>query len=53
LAGLIEVYYHWNVTKGAIDEVNHGELPPVDLIDGEQLADNLKELELGVKNELV
>lgn len=40
-------------TKGAIDEANRDGVPPIDLIDGEQLADKLKELELGVKTELV
>ncbi|WP_232819848.1 restriction endonuclease [Aliidiomarina celeris] len=40
-------------TKGAIEEANRDGVPPIDLIDGEQLADKLKELELGVKTELV
>lgn len=40
-------------TKGAIDEANRDGVPPIDLIDGEQLADKLKELDLGVRTELV
>ena len=40
-------------TKGAIEEANRDGVPPIDLIDGAQLADKLKELELGVKTELV
>lgn len=40
-------------TKGAIEEANRDGVPPIDLVDGEQLADKLKELELGVKTKLV
>jgi restriction system protein len=40
-------------TKAAIEEANRDGVAPIDLIDGEQLADKLKELSLGVKTELV
>jgi restriction system protein len=40
-------------TKAAIDEANRDGAAPIDLVDGDQLADKLKELSLGVKTELV
>lgn len=40
-------------TKAAIEEANRDGVAPIDLVDGEQLADKLKELSLGVKTELV
>lgn len=40
-------------TKAAIEEANRDGVSPIDLVDGDQLADKLKELTLGVKTELV
>lgn len=40
-------------TKAAIDEANRDGATPIDLIDGDQFADKMKELGLGVKTELV
>jgi len=40
-------------TKAAIEEANRDGVAPIDLIDGDQLADKLKELSFGVKTELV
>lgn len=40
-------------TRGAIDEANREGASPIDLIDGVELADKLKELSLGVKTEQV
>lgn len=40
-------------TKAAIEEANRAGATPIDLVDGDQLADKLKELSLGVKTELV
>ena len=40
-------------TKSAIEEANRDGAAPIDLVDGDQLADKLKELTLGVKTELV
>lgn len=40
-------------TKAAIEEANRDGVAPIDLVDGDQLADKLKELGLGVKTELV
>lgn len=40
-------------TKAAIEEANRDGASPIDLVDGDQLADKLKELALGVKTELV
>ena len=40
-------------TKAAIEEANRDGAAPIDLVDGDQLADKLKELVLGVKTELV
>lgn len=42
-----------NFTKAAIEEANRDGAAPIDLVDGDQLADKLKELSLGVKTELV
>ena len=42
-----------NFTKAAIEEANRDGVAPIDLVDGDQLADKLKELSLGVKTELV
>lgn len=42
-----------NFTKAAIEEANRDGVAPIDLIDGDQLADKLKELGLGVKTEMV
>ncbi|MDX2002730.1 MAG: restriction endonuclease [Chitinophagales bacterium] len=40
-------------TRDALKEASRDGAPPIDLIDGEQLCDKLKELNLGVKIELV
>lgn len=40
-------------TRDAIKEATRDGAPPIDLVDGEQLADKLKELSLGVKTEIV
>lgn len=40
-------------TRDAIKEATRDGAPPVDLVDGDQLADKLKELGLGVKKEMV
>ncbi|ENX5571347.1 restriction endonuclease [Enterobacter hormaechei] len=42
-----------NFTKAAIVEANRDGAVPIDLVDGDQLADKLKELSLGVRTELV
>lgn len=42
-----------NFTKAAIKEANRDGVAPIDLVDGDQLADKLKELNLGVRTELV
>ncbi|ECA3794689.1 restriction endonuclease [Salmonella enterica subsp. enterica] len=42
-----------NFTKAAIEEANRDGAAPIDLVDGDQLADKLKELSLGVRTELV
>ena len=42
-----------NFTKAAIEEANRDGVVPIELVDGSQLADKLKELALGVKTELV
>jgi restriction system protein len=42
-----------NFTKSAVEEATRDGAPAIDLIDGEQLAEKLKELELGVETELV
>ena len=40
-------------TRDAIKEATRDGAPPIDLVDGEQLADRLKELNLGIKKEMV
>ncbi|MEX0968577.1 MAG: restriction endonuclease [Bacteroidia bacterium] len=42
-----------NFTREAIKEGTRDGAPPIDLIDGEQLCDKLKEFNLGVKTELI
>lgn len=42
-----------NFTKEAIREATRDGAPPIDLVDGEQLLDKLKELGLGLKTEKV
>lgn len=40
-------------TRSAIEEANRDGASPIDLVDGDQLADKLKELALGIKTEMV
>ncbi|WP_218576724.1 restriction endonuclease [Desulfobacter latus] len=40
-------------TRDAIKEATRDGAPPIDLVDGDQLADKLKELSLGIKKEMV
>lgn len=40
-------------TRSAIREATRDGAPPIDLVDGDELADKLKELELGLETELV
>ena len=40
-------------TKGAIDEAAHEHKSPIELVDGDDLINRLKELELGVSTEMV
>ena len=40
-------------TTGAIKEATRDGAPPIDLVDGDELAEKLKELSLGVTTELV
>jgi restriction system protein len=40
-------------TPSAIKEATRDGAPPIDLIDGKHLAEKLKELQLGVKTEMV
>lgn len=40
-------------TSAAIKEATRDGAPPIDLVDGEQLAEKLKELQLGVETEMV
>jgi restriction system protein len=40
-------------TRDAIKEATRDGAPPIDLVDGDQLADKLKELELGIRTEVV
>ena len=42
-----------NFTREAIKEASRDGAPPIDLIDGEQLCNKLKEFNLGVKTELI
>lgn len=40
-------------TREAIREATRDGAPPIDLMDGDELADKLKELELGIRTEMV
>lgn len=40
-------------TPAAIKEATRDGAPPIDLVDGEQLAEKLKELQLGLKTEMI
>ena len=40
-------------TRSAVLEATRDGAPPIDLVDGDQLADKLKELGLGIKKEMV
>ena len=40
-------------TRDAVREATRDGAPPIDLMDGDQLADKLKELRLGIKKEMV
>ena len=40
-------------TRDAVKEATRDGAPPIDLVDGDQLADKLKELGLGIKTEMV
>ena len=40
-------------TPAAVKEATRDGAPPIDLVDGDELAEKLKELTLGVKTELV
>lgn len=40
-------------TRDAVKEATRDGAPPIDLVDGDQLADKLKELSLGIKTEVV
>ncbi len=40
-------------TPAAIKEASRDGAPPIDLVDGEQLAEKLKEFGLGVKTEMI
>jgi restriction system protein len=40
-------------TREAIKEASRDGAPPIDLVDGDQLADKLKELSLGIKTETI
>jgi restriction system protein len=40
-------------TPAAVKEATRDGAPPIDLVDGDELAEKLKELALGVKTELV
>lgn len=40
-------------TSSAIKEATRDGAPPIDLVDGDQLADKLKELQLGIKTEMI
>ena len=49
----LPIFSGWATTKAAIDEATRDGAAPIDLVDGDQLADKLKELALGIKTELV
>lgn len=40
-------------TPAAIKEATRDGAPPIDLVDGEHLAEKLKELSLGIKTEMI
>ena len=40
-------------TPAAVKEATRDGAPPIDLVDGEQLADKLKELQLGLRTEMI
>lgn len=40
-------------TKDAVREANRDGAPPIDLMDGDQLVEKLKELSLGVRTTIV
>ncbi|MBK8755038.1 MAG: restriction endonuclease [Candidatus Competibacteraceae bacterium] len=40
-------------TPAAVKEATRDGAPPIDLVDGDQLADKLKELQLGVRTEMI
>jgi len=40
-------------TSAAVKEATRDGAPPIDLVDGEQLAEKLKELQLGLKTEMI
>ena len=40
-------------TRGAQEEATRDGAPPIDLIDGERFAELLKELQLGVRTEMI
>ena len=40
-------------TPAAVREATRDGAPPIDLVDGDQLADKLKELQLGIKTEMI
>jgi len=40
-------------TPAAIKEATRDGAPPIDLVDGDQLADKLKEFQLGLKTEMI
>lgn len=42
-----------NYTREAIKEAARDGAPPIDLIDGDQLCEKLKEFKLGVKTEII
>ena len=40
-------------SRDAVKEATRDSAPPIDLVDGDQLADKLKEFSLGVKTEMI
>ncbi|MBU1092734.1 restriction endonuclease [Patescibacteria group bacterium] len=40
-------------TSAAVKEATRDGAPPIDLVDGEQLAEKLKEFQLGIKTEMI
>ena len=40
-------------SRDAIKEATRDGAPPIDLVDGEQLADKLKEFNLGIQTEMI